>query len=182
MTKRQLIDRVMELNETAKPEFLARFDEVDLNEYLNHLLVLQTPRLSGEKGRYDRYFANCPSISVEPRHIPAEQPVEEFVEAEAEAEMETVCTEPVCEAPAEEELQEQEVAAVVAVADSVQEQPVDEYEKEPSDEFTEEFSNEYEEYEEFEEDHTEPVAVGAGVVEDSSSFAENTEESENWLF
>ncbi len=173
MTKRQLIDRVMELNETAKPEFLAKFDDEDLNEYLNHLLVLQTPRLSGEKGRYDRYFVNCPSISVEARYVPAEPAVDAY-------DAELGYSEPVCEeTPAEEEELQETVAA--AFVDSVQKQPAEEYE-EPSDEFTEEFSHEYEEYEEFEESHAEPVAVGAGVADDASSFAENTEESENWLF
>ena len=37
MTKRDIIDRVMDLNPSAKPEFLAEFSHQDLAEYLRHL-------------------------------------------------------------------------------------------------------------------------------------------------
>jgi hypothetical protein len=37
MTKRQMIDKIMELNPTAEPEFLAQFDDPDLREYLGKL-------------------------------------------------------------------------------------------------------------------------------------------------
>ena len=37
MNKRQLIDEIRKHNETAQPEFLVRFDEDALNQYLNHL-------------------------------------------------------------------------------------------------------------------------------------------------
>lgn len=38
MNKRQLIDEIIRINRTARPSFLARFDEGDLDEYLRHLL------------------------------------------------------------------------------------------------------------------------------------------------
>lgn len=38
MSKRELIDSICEINKTAKPEFLAKFEEEDLNEYLEHLI------------------------------------------------------------------------------------------------------------------------------------------------
>ena len=40
MIKRELIDYICEINRTAKPEFLARFKEQDLNEYLENLMAL----------------------------------------------------------------------------------------------------------------------------------------------
>lgn len=43
MTKRNLIDHIMEINPTATPEFLARFDEKDLGEYLHHLQSVSAP-------------------------------------------------------------------------------------------------------------------------------------------
>jgi len=58
MTKRQLIDEIMGINRSAEPEFLARFSDEELNEYLEHLQVLRTPRLSGDPHRYDAYFEN----------------------------------------------------------------------------------------------------------------------------
>jgi len=38
MDKKDLIDRICEINKTAKPEFLAEFSEEDLNAYLEHLM------------------------------------------------------------------------------------------------------------------------------------------------
>ncbi len=37
MTKREIIDRIMEINTSAKPEFLAGFSQECLEEYLDHL-------------------------------------------------------------------------------------------------------------------------------------------------
>jgi len=47
MTKRQLIDEITHLNPTARPVFLADFDDTDLAEYLQHLRWLLRP---GRKG------------------------------------------------------------------------------------------------------------------------------------
>jgi len=47
MTKRQLIDEITHLNPTARPVFLADFDDTDLIEYLQHLRWLLRP---GRKG------------------------------------------------------------------------------------------------------------------------------------
>ncbi len=41
MTKRQIIDRVLRLNPTAAPEFLAQFRERDLLDYLRHLAEVE---------------------------------------------------------------------------------------------------------------------------------------------
>jgi hypothetical protein len=38
MSKRELIDCIIELNRTAKPEFLAQFSPEDLDKYLDNLL------------------------------------------------------------------------------------------------------------------------------------------------
>ena len=37
MTKREIIDRIMEINTSARPEFLATFSQLCLQEYLDHL-------------------------------------------------------------------------------------------------------------------------------------------------
>lgn len=38
MDKKELIDRICEINKSATIEFLARFSEADLAAYLDHLL------------------------------------------------------------------------------------------------------------------------------------------------
>jgi len=43
MTKRELIDEITELNPTAMPAFLARFEDSQLAEYLDHLKWLGPP-------------------------------------------------------------------------------------------------------------------------------------------
>jgi hypothetical protein len=40
MSKRELIDCICEINKSAKAEFLARFSEEELKEYLEHLMEL----------------------------------------------------------------------------------------------------------------------------------------------
>jgi hypothetical protein len=37
MSKRQLIDDIRQLNPTAQPQFLAQFDEEELQQYLDHV-------------------------------------------------------------------------------------------------------------------------------------------------
>ncbi len=64
MTKRQLIDQITHINHSAKPDFLARFDDVDLDDYLQHLKVMQTPRLSGDSRRFDHYFEDGPALRL----------------------------------------------------------------------------------------------------------------------
>jgi hypothetical protein len=43
MTKRQLVDEIIQRNATASPTFLAGFSEKDLAEYLEHLNWLSQP-------------------------------------------------------------------------------------------------------------------------------------------
>ena len=43
MTKRELIDRITDLNPTAQPAFLAGFEDADLAEYLEHLEWVSPP-------------------------------------------------------------------------------------------------------------------------------------------
>lgn len=45
MNKRQLIDEIREINQTAQAEFLAQFDEDSLSQYLDHLKSAQAKRL-----------------------------------------------------------------------------------------------------------------------------------------
>jgi len=57
MSKRQLIDEIRSVNRTALPEFLSRFDEVDLHDYLQHLIRSQAPRMQGRSVREGRYVS-----------------------------------------------------------------------------------------------------------------------------
>jgi hypothetical protein len=45
MNKRQLIDGIRQLNQTAQPEFLVQFDDEALAQYLQHLQTAQEKRL-----------------------------------------------------------------------------------------------------------------------------------------
>ncbi len=58
MTKRQLIDEIVCINHTAQPGFLAQFDDGDLNAYLQHLRVMQVPRIQRAPSRYEKYFVS----------------------------------------------------------------------------------------------------------------------------
>jgi hypothetical protein len=40
MSKRELIDCILEINKSAKPEFLQQFSEEELKKYLEHLMEL----------------------------------------------------------------------------------------------------------------------------------------------
>jgi hypothetical protein len=60
MTKREMIDEILAINLSAEPQFLARFADEQIFEYLTHLRVLSTPRLTGNADRYEKYFRNFP--------------------------------------------------------------------------------------------------------------------------
>ena len=45
MDKQELIERICEINKTAKPEFLSKFSETDLAAYLEHLRELDLEEL-----------------------------------------------------------------------------------------------------------------------------------------
>lgn len=45
MSKRELIERICQINQSARPEFLATFSERDLTAYLNHLRELKREEL-----------------------------------------------------------------------------------------------------------------------------------------
>lgn len=65
MTKRQLIDRITTINVSAHPSFLASFGEDDLQAYLEHLRVLQQPRLPVDRGR----FESCLTPASKPQFV-----------------------------------------------------------------------------------------------------------------
>lgn len=46
MDKKELIDRICQINKSAKPEFLAKFSERELNAYLQHLAELDLAEAS----------------------------------------------------------------------------------------------------------------------------------------
>ena len=66
MTKRQLIDEIVTLNQTAEPAFLAKFDPGELDEYLRHLRLARTPRMRRGTARHRKYFDNCKTIAFKP--------------------------------------------------------------------------------------------------------------------
>ena len=77
MTKRELIDEILAARCTAAPEFLARFEDQQLQEYLDHLRQARRPRLSGDARRYDKYFrsyAPSPPAAPAPARRPALAP------------------------------------------------------------------------------------------------------------
>ena len=45
MSKRELIDCIIEINRSANPEFLAGFSENDLGDYLEHLMELDLEKV-----------------------------------------------------------------------------------------------------------------------------------------
>ena len=46
MDKKELIERICQINTTAKTEFLAQFSEEDLATYLDHLMELDLEELA----------------------------------------------------------------------------------------------------------------------------------------
>ena len=94
MTKRQLIDEIITVNRSATPGFLAKFDDCELDEYLRHLRIAQSPRLTGDPHRFDHYFENCPTISVgahqnsEDEPLPFDEEFQQLCQPEAEANLE----------------------------------------------------------------------------------------------
>ncbi len=46
MSKRELIDYILEINKSAKPCFLANFSEEELERYLEHLMELNLEKLA----------------------------------------------------------------------------------------------------------------------------------------
>lgn len=46
MSKRELIDCIREINQTASAEFLALFNEEQLQQYLEHLMELDLKELA----------------------------------------------------------------------------------------------------------------------------------------
>lgn len=59
MTKRELIDEILRVNRTARPAFLAQFDQDELDNYLRHLRLASLPRPKCGRGTYDKYFVNA---------------------------------------------------------------------------------------------------------------------------
>jgi hypothetical protein len=160
MTKRELIDKIVAINKSASPSFLARFDDVQLDEYLAHLRVLETPRLSGSARKYEKYFRNCPTIHA-PRPLwrTDSAAVEEIAAEELDGE----------EPPAEEF----EAEPVEEFAEGFVEQPVGPAEREQL--YVESMDAEVEDEEELAcepEAPDEPVAVGT-FLEDGAEDAED---------
>lgn len=68
MSKRELIDRIRLFNPTAGSDFLRQFDEMDLTQYLQHL-VDTTPPCRLAAIRAGVRFAEAPPASGDPRQL-----------------------------------------------------------------------------------------------------------------
>jgi len=71
MNKRQLIDEIVSLNNTARPAFLATFEEDQLNDYLRQLNRIRQPRLTGDSSRFARYFQPAGAVAAQAQDQPA---------------------------------------------------------------------------------------------------------------
>ena len=91
MTKRQIIDEIIVMNQTAEPAFLAKFDDAELNDYLRHLRLARRPRLTGNTAPYEKYFADAPKASPVMAHAvveaaPAQAQIQQEVRQDYEVE------------------------------------------------------------------------------------------------
>ena len=198
MTKRELIDEIVAINHTATPAFLAKFSDDDLDEYLAHLRILATPRLSGDASRYERYFLNCPTIPAprpawrtraepEPTPIDDDLPEDsdesepEHIECLVATPAEPVETELDADEPFEEQTDADEQAAAVADDDppglaDVEEEDLDNAEEQDLDE---------DEEPETPQEAPAPAAVPAGFAREQASAplaAGEEDDSESWLY
>ena len=64
MTKRQLIDHIIDTNPSAEPGFLSQFEQGDLLDYLRKLNCMTAPRLSGGTGHWRQPNAQ-PAVNAE---------------------------------------------------------------------------------------------------------------------
>jgi len=59
MTKREIIDEIMEINLSAGAGFLSRFSDDELSEYLRHLRVVDSPRMTYGADSHPQEVAVC---------------------------------------------------------------------------------------------------------------------------
>lgn len=66
MTRSQIMLQILELNPSATPSFLMRFDDVHLSEYLEHLSIGFSPRGRGStwvRRGLTRAIVSCESLA-----------------------------------------------------------------------------------------------------------------------
>ena len=73
MTKRQVIDEIVLLNRSADPGFLAQFEDDDLSEYLQRLLIVGPLRPEGDVHLYDQSLQNCQATDADAVARPSEE-------------------------------------------------------------------------------------------------------------
>ena len=186
MTKRQLIDQIITINRSAEPGFLARFDDEDLRDYLDHLLVVLEPRLTGETHRYEEYF-RVPAATAAATAVldTPEQEDESSQEAgvwSAEGADDADAAAGETDALVPSFIYDQQhsppVLAPQTPQDDEEEQPRDEQPDQDEEDDNHPARDEVE-YEDVLED--EPVPVPAGQYAEAS-FSETDEDMESWLF
>ncbi|MCE5325675.1 MAG: hypothetical protein LLG01_04620 [Planctomycetaceae bacterium] len=62
MTKRQLIDQILSLNQSAEAEFLSKFRDDELDSYLRHLTAARMPRPWRWRGRAGTYVSDASKL------------------------------------------------------------------------------------------------------------------------
>ena len=79
MTKRQLIDEILTLNHSARPSFLAKFEDADLSEYLQHLQAVRQPRRRAwrrtQTGHFNKPVSLSPAHAQDTTQYASDQPV-----------------------------------------------------------------------------------------------------------
>jgi outer membrane biosynthesis protein TonB len=75
MTKRQLIQEIMLLNPTARPDFLARFGDRDLEEYLRHLRWVLPAAPADDRRREERTPAPTADLAAPVEDAEPAEPV-----------------------------------------------------------------------------------------------------------
>jgi len=90
MTKRQLIDEILEINHGAEAAFLAQFEDMELTEYLQHLVDTQEPRLCETAGVYEPVELSPPELDPDQPPFILDENGDEVVVGEPEPAVQAV--------------------------------------------------------------------------------------------
>lgn len=101
MSKTELIEEIVAINHTAERNFLDRFDEIALDEYLNHLLASQNISAGGESRAAERQVVACAAWQADQVESAAATATA-VMDAPAEADPIAEQDEPAADEPAEQ--------------------------------------------------------------------------------
>ena len=178
MTKRQLIDQIIAVNRSARPGFLARFDDEDLRDYLDHLMTARQPLPVARTHSHEKYFtAPQPTATAV-----LEAPEQDDLDAPSPDDADETRGERDALVPAF--IYDQQYSPTVAEAHETTD-----YEEEPQTDDQDQDPDEDEDHQTGDEndgehdDAIEDDAVAVGQYADASfADAETDEDMESWLF